>query len=247
MNGRRSSFLVGLILVLLLIVSIGVGALLGSDFSPAEMGRYFVQKIPVLGPKLYPHELPRNIDKAMDLRLPRLFLAAVVGAGLAVAGAVFQALFRNPLADPYFLGVSAGASFGNTLAVVLGAGAIGFLGRGLAAVSAFAVALAAVLMVYTLAKSKGRVPLANLVLAGIAVSSVLTAFVSALMLLSRQLLERIVLVTMGSFARASFEDLAWAAPAVLAGVGVCFLFASDLNLFLFGEEHAAGLGLNVER
>jgi iron complex transport system permease protein len=149
---------------------------------------------------------------------------------------------------PYSLGVSAGASFGSTLVLVLTGGAVGvWLGLSLSSLSAFGFALAAVLAVYFIARQRGRLPVAHLVLAGIAVSAVLTALVSALMLLSSERLDRIVLATMGSFARASWEKAALAWPALLLAMIVSFFFSRDLNLILLGEERAFGLGVAVEK
>ncbi len=190
------------------------------------------------------------VGDTLDLALPRILLAAVVGAGLAWSGAIFQALFRNPLADPYFLGVSAGASFGTTLVLVLTSGAtlaVPWLAAGLAPPAAFVFALAAVFTVYLIARQRGRLPLAQLILAGIAVSAVLTALVSGLMLMASARMERIIMATMGSFWRATWEKLAVALPLTLLAMTVSFFFARDLNLILFGEESAFALGVETEK
>jgi iron complex transport system permease protein len=239
------ALLISLLLIILLL-SIAVSAFVGSGLEATDVGNYFLQKLPFAGKLIVPNDLPVNLEKIMNYRLPRIFLAVIVGAGLAWSGAVFQSLFRNPLADPYFLGVSAGASFGSTLALVCGFALFGFIGLGVASLFAFVFALAAVFTVYLLARNRGRIPLTNLILAGIAVSAVLTALVSALMLLARERLDAIVLATMGSFSRATPEKVLLAYPAILISMLITFFFARDLNLMLFGEEHAFGLGVNVE-
>lgn len=191
----------------------------------------------------------------VDLRLPRVLTAMLVGGGLAMSGVVFQALLRNPLADPYIIGTAAGASFGAVLAIVapmllpslaIGA-ASGFLGLGLVQLLAFAGGLLTVLLVYAVARSGGRVPVVTLLLTGYAVSAVLAACVALLMFLSGRALAAVYGWLMGSLADASWAELAFAAPLLLASFVLLLVRWRRLNLLLLGDAQAETLGVDVER
>jgi iron complex transport system permease protein len=181
-----------------------------------------------------------------QIRLPRVLGAAIVGAGLASAGVVFQGLLRNPMADPYLLGTSGGAALAATIAFAIPF-TLGFITFGLVPIAAFVGALGAVLIVYRLARVGMYTPITTLLLAGFAVSSMLGALMSALMLLSRGTLERIVLWTLGGVSASGWGMLLTVTPLILFGAALAFLFSNDLNAFLLGEEQAAALGVNVER
>ena len=175
------------------------------------------------------------------LRLPRALLAAAVGAALATAGAIFQGLFRNPLADPFVVGVSGGAALGAVTAIILG------LTAGIP-VFAFVGGLGAVMLVYRLARVRGRVPIATLLLAGFAVGSLASATLSILLMTHTRNFGDIMLWLMGSFVQTdAWGRLAVMAPAALAALAVAVACSRDLNLFLLGEESARHLGVDVER
>ena len=176
-----------------------------------------------------------------NLRLPRAILAACVGAGLATAGAVFQGLFRNPLADPFVVGVSGGSALGAVIAIILGFTAgVPLL--------AFAGGLGAVILVYRLARVHGRVPIATLLLAGFAVGSLCSAGLSILLMTHTRNFGDIMLWLMGSFVHTdAWTRLAVMGPAAVVALGVAFSLSRDLNLFLLGEESARHLGVDVER
>jgi iron complex transport system permease protein len=180
------------------------------------------------------------------IRLPRVAGAALVGGALAVAGVVFQALLKNPMADPYIIGTSGGAALGATVAMTLPVTAT-WLGFGLVPVLAFMGAMGTVLFVYNLARTGPRVPVVSLLLAGFAVSSMLAAVMSFLMLISGSALRRVILWTMGGMAVNGWQQVAVVGPVMLVGAGAIYLLAGDLNAFLLGEEEAAYLGVDVER
>lgn len=181
-----------------------------------------------------------------QIRLPRVLGAGIVGAGLASAGVVFQGLLRNPMADPYLLGTSGGAALAATIAFAIPF-SLGFITFGLVPIAAFFGALIAVLIVYRLAHVGMYTPITTLLLAGFAVSSMLGALMSALMLLSRGTLERVVLWTLGGVSASGWGMLLTVTPLILLGSAVAFLLSNDLNAFLLGEEQAAALGVNVEQ
>ncbi len=182
----------------------------------------------------------------LDLRLPRVLTAAVVGAGLAVAGAAFQGLLRNPLADPYVLGTASGAALGASLAVIIPVRAL-FLQFGLLHALAFLGALGAVFVVYRLSRLGSRAPMTSLLLTGYAVSSLLAAGLAMAMYLSGAGLRQIFAYLLGGFEASSWGRFAVAAPLIIAASVVIFLRARSLNGMLLGEEAAAHLGVDVRR
>ncbi len=205
-----------------------------------------VKHIPGIGGLIGPGSYPDIALSGVLLnRLPRAVLSLLVGAGLACAGAAFQGLFKNPLADPYFVGVSAGAALGAAIAIVLGVSY--FLGISGTGMFAFFAALATVLVVYRLASGGGRASTLHLVLAGIAVSAFLTACFSLVMALNRQKMGQIISWTMGSFEYTTWEETGIFALSLAVGFTGMFIFARDLNVMLSGEETAHTLGVPVER
>lgn len=181
-----------------------------------------------------------------QIRLPRVLGAAVVGAGLAGAGVVFQGLLRNSMADPYLLGTSGGAALAATIAFMIPF-SIGIATFGFVPIAAFLGALLAVLLVYRIARVGMHTPITTLLLAGFAVSSMLSAVMSALMMLSRGTLERVVLWTLGGVSASGWNMLLAVTPLIALGSILAFWLANDLDAFLLGEEQAAALGVNVER
>jgi len=218
--------------------AVGVGAV---PISPSELLR-------VLGLAPGSGSTADPVKEAIifQLRLPRVVAATLVGASLAVAGAAFQALFRNPMADPYVIGVSSGASLGATLAMLLALD-FRFLGIGAVPVLAFAAALVTVVLVYHLAKTGHVVSTFTLLLAGIAVGSFLSALVSLVVYFSGERLHQVVFWLMGGFGGANWSYVQVAVPYFVLGAGVIVFHARELNLLLLGEETAGYLGVEVER
>ncbi|MGH2462051.1 MAG: FecCD family ABC transporter permease [Candidatus Limnocylindria bacterium] len=188
-----------------------------------------------------------------EVRLPRVLGGALVGAGLGCAGVVFQALLRNPMADPYVIGTAAGASLGAVLAITapvlvpalaLGAGSA-WLGIGLAQVFAFAGGLAAVGLVLVVARQGGRSTMVTLLLTGYAVSSLLAAAVALLLVSSGRALASVVGWLLGALGGAGYPELVVAAPLVLGGSALLLFRWRTLNLLLLGDEAAAGLGVDL--
>jgi iron complex transport system permease protein len=181
-----------------------------------------------------------------DLRVPRVLTTMVVGAGLAVAGATFQGLLRNPLADPYVLGTASGAALGAAIALLIPIRGL-ILGWGLLHGLAFAGALASVFTVYRLSRISGIAPLTGLLLTGYAVGSLLAAGLAMAMYLSGSALRQIFVYLLGGFDGASWDRLVGMLPIVVAGSALIILRARSLNGLLLGEETAAHLGIDVRR
>ncbi|MEU1177784.1 iron ABC transporter permease [Streptomyces sp. NPDC005820] len=189
-------------------------------------------------------------DPALDqivwaFRAPRVALAALVGAGLAVTGAVLQTLVANPLADPVVLGFSYGASFGAVLVITLGGAALGGLG---VSGAAFVGALAAGALVFVLGQRQGRLAPTRLVLAGVAVGYVLLSVTSFVQLLATPTELRTVMFWMlGSVAGARWSQLPTVTVVVLTSTVLLTLFGRRLNALLAGDESATALGVDVNR
>ncbi len=179
-----------------------------------------------------------------DLRLPRAIAAALVGMALAVSGGVMQGIFRNPLASPYLLGVAGGASAGAALVIVLGL--YGELGGAALPVGSFAGGALAVVAVYQLAARRGASTM-TLILAGVALSALFSAFTSFMVVLSGRQMSEIVFWIMGGLGRARWEHLVWLGPVVLLGSAAVWAFARDLNVLSLGDEGARHLGISPER
>jgi iron complex transport system permease protein len=178
------------------------------------------------------------------VRLPRILLGAIVGAGLAVSGAVFQGLLRNPLADPYILGTSSGAALGVTLGLLLGLGPVVFS----LPVFAFIFSLLALILVYNIAGGySGRIQLQVLLLAGVIVSAFLASLVMLLMSLAKRETFEVIFWLMGNLGETNYAFIEIAGGLVAIGSGLVYLFARDLNIISLGEDKAQYLGIETEK
>ncbi len=179
-----------------------------------------------------------------NLRLPRTVMAALAGAGLALCGVILQSLLRNPLADPYILGISSGASTGAVLIVVLGigAGAVGLT------TGAFVGSLVAFGFVLLLAFASGGTT-DRVVLAGVAATQLFSAMTSFVVYIAADAEQTrgVLFWLLGSLASVRWSDVVVCAVVVLAGLVVCLLHTSELDAFTFGQDAAASLGVNVAR
>ncbi|GHF97110.1 FecCD family ABC transporter permease [Streptomyces zaomyceticus] len=188
----------------------------------------------------------------LDVRLPRVLLGAVVGAGLAVVGAVLQALVRNRLADPFLLGISSGASAGAVLVLVLGGG-VGLVGGVTTTLAlpagAFVGALLSLVLVYGLARTGGTLTSTRLVLAGVAVSYILSALATLLLVVAGrpEQFQEAMYWSLGGLGSARWDTLALPAVVLAVGVGALLTLARPLDLLLVGEEEATVLGLDTAR
>ena len=180
------------------------------------------------------------------VRLPRVILGGLVGMSLAVTGGCFQGLFKNPMADPYVIGVSSGASLGAALAIVFSWKLYLFGANWAVIILAFAGALLTVYTVYNIARVGSRIPVSALLLAGVAVASFLTAMVSFLVLLGSDTMHGIMFWIMGSLAGSSWPLVVMMLPFAFFGTAVIITHARSLNAILLGEEQAQHLGIDVE-
>ncbi len=185
----------------------------------------------------------------LDIRLPRVLLAALVGAALAQSGVVMQGFFQNPMADPYIVGVSSGAGLGATLAIWLGFD-FWFYGMSGVALLAFIGALMVTALVYLVSQRAGRLPVMLVLLTGVAIGALASAITSFLMVSVRGDVfdtQRILFWLMGSLASRRWEHVHTVWPQIVVGAVFLQWLARDLNLIIQGEENALYLGVDVER
>ena len=182
----------------------------------------------------------------LAIRLPRVILAGLVGAALAIAGATYQGLFRNPLADPYLIGVAQGAALGAVIGFLLPYDWHG-MGSGIVPVFAFTGAIFSVAVVYSLARVGKTVPVTTLILAGVALGALWGSIVSYLIITSGEKIHGIVFWLMGSFSLSEWSEVIVVLPYVLVGVAVILLYSRSLNVMQLDEEQAQQLGVNVEK
>lgn len=185
---------------------------------------------------------PMEATIVWDMRLGRVLLAALIGAGLAGAGAALQGLFRNPLADPFVVGASSGAALGATLAISLGL-PWQVAGFGPVPLAAFVGAMLAVALVYSIAEIGGVTPVIALLLAGAALSTFLGAVVSLLVMLHDQNLYAVFTWLLGGLSGRSWPHLWGSMPYMVIGLGALWLLARPLDALAFGDETAQSLGL----
>jgi len=178
------------------------------------------------------------------IRLPRILMAGICGAALGVAGATYQGLFRNPLADPYLIGVAQGAALGASVGFLL---PWTFLGSFFIPLLAFLGALVAVSVVYLVARAGKTLPVTTLILAGVAIGALLMSITSYITLISDDQIHGIVTWLVGRFSMSNWEQVALAAPYIAVGIVVILIFARPLNVMQLDEEQAQQLGINVER
>ncbi|MCU4175660.1 FecCD family ABC transporter permease [Carboxylicivirga sp. N1Y90] len=178
-----------------------------------------------------------------QIRLPRVVMAILAGTALSASGSAFQSIFRNPMSDPYVLGISSGASVGATIAIVLGIQG-GLLGI---PIFAFLGACSALIVVYWLAFSLKQSEQNTLLLAGIAMSLMLGAIVSLLLVIHRDQMESIIFWTLGGFNAISWQQIWIVTPVVIFSLIMLFKYAKDLNLLAMGNETAHSLGINVKK
>jgi len=230
--------------ILLLGASFLLSVAIGAEWIPPLR----VARILLGGPWLSGDPGPEGTDATIvwSLRLPRAVLMALVGAALGGSGAAYQGLLRNPLADPYLIGVAPGAALGAAIAMVV-LGPASMLGYLAVPAAAFAGGIVMVLAVYRIARVGETVPVTTLVLAGIAVGAFSNGLTTFVMLLKKGQVERLMLFLWGGVGLFEWGPIAAIAPYILGGLAVLILFARLLDVLQFGDEQAVQLGLDVER
>ena len=237
---KKHQKMVFFLLLLLLAVTAFTAATVGSAAIP------FSDVLKILFPFLSPEGGVSNHAFQviiLKIRLPRILLAIITGMGLAVSGTVFQGIFRNPMANPYMLGISSGSAFAVAAGMALGFQAT-FLGMGAISISAFLGGFLTSLIVYFI--SGGGKSVFSLLLSGIAIGFFLSALMSLVMYLNRNQIENIVYWTMGSFNASTWTKVAVSAPVIILGSILLMVFSRDLNIMITGDDSAKSLGVEVK-
>ncbi|MGC9975783.1 MAG: iron chelate uptake ABC transporter family permease subunit [Syntrophales bacterium] len=230
------------LLLLALLVTVSVGAML---VGPSQMGAVSFLKGLLSG--MYGGDMHLfTVEKTIlfDIRLPRIIFASIVGASLSLAGVVFQGLLRNPLADPYILGISAGSAVGAIIALLTG---LSFIPLGIPGL-AFLGALLTIFLVYGIARTKKEIHSTTLLLAGVIVNAFFSAAIMFLIATtSTKNLHSIMFWLMGDMSLAEWNEIILTGLLLIFGSVVIYSYARHLNLIVTGEETAQQLGVNVEK
>lgn len=211
----------------------------------------FFQTLKILVSKIFNVDI--NLDEVKNssiniiwvVRLPRVILAFLVGGSLAICGVSYQGIFKNPMADPFILGVSSGAALGASIGIVSKL-KFSFLGLSPISILAFIGAIMTIVIVYNISKIGNKVPVTTLLLSGIAIGQLLTAVISLFMIFTDDM-QRIIYWTMGSFNARSWEHVLVVLPYAFIGFFILYLSSRELDIMLLGEETASQLGVDTEK
>ncbi len=242
---NKKSLFLGSVLLAVLIVLICISANMGeAQITVSQTERVIFGKL-TRHSELY-DDLSRGFVAIIwDIRLPRILTGVIVGMGLSVAGAVFQSLLMNPLADPYTLGISTGAAFGASISIYFTA----ILGLKFLPVlpAAFLFSLAALAMVILIANRSSGLNAGNLIIAGIIVGSILSAGITFIKNAAGEEVAMIVFWLLGSLAARSWSHLLTLAPIVIICCLICFYYSNEINILCLGDENAQKLGVDVQK
>jgi iron complex transport system permease protein len=227
------------ILFFAIVIATAVGPV---NIPSTTVAKILLSKLPLMD-SLFSHSWS-NVEESiiLQIRLPRVLLGVLVGSALAVAGAAMQGLFKNPMADPYVIGISSGAAFGATIAVVLGVSGIFSV-----PLLAFIGAIFSAFLVYSIARTDGQMQIETLLLSGIAVAIFFSALTSFLMYVAGENLHQIVFWIMGGLWARSWDHVRVSFAPIIIGIMGIYVFARDLNVMQLGEESASHLGIETEQ
>ena len=239
LRGGSLPFFLALLIFTVIVLSTGMGYI---EISPFEVIKIVASKI------MGNDELPEGINNIFpyvvwEVRLPRILTSAIVGAGLAMAGVIFQGILLNPLADPYTLGISAGAAFGASIALLLD---LSFLGSSSVPLFAFIGAIITLVTVMSLSSFDGQTSSTNLILSGIIVAAILSAGISFMKYVADEQVAIIIFWLMGSFGSKGWLDVYLTLLCVSIGLFISLFFARDLNIIALGDRAASSLGVQAD-
>lgn len=231
-------------LVVLIVMASSVGA---ADIGVLDSLRILLSRIPGLGQIVDVSGIsPTDFTIVLLVRLPRVLLSGLAGCGLAMSGAVLQGVLRNPLADPQVLGISSGAAFGAAIAIAFGL-SFSVLGIGGIAAFAFVGALLTILIVWRISFHGGKGSVVGILLAGIAVSSLLTSAITLIMVMQRDRLEKVYLWMLGSFSAASYLKVGFLLVFVVGVLLLILPSSFSLDILATGDDSAESLGIDAQR
>ncbi|MCL5292629.1 MAG: iron chelate uptake ABC transporter family permease subunit [Actinobacteria bacterium] len=228
--------------ILLLAVALLAGLTIASAFGAVNIPIRSVIRFLTEAP---PAEASTDAFIFWQVRLPRVVLGALVGASLALAGVILQGLFKNPMAEPYVVGVSFGGALGASIVILFG-GAAGYFRFFGVPGAAIAGAFATTFLVYRIARVGSRVPISTLILSGVAISSFMSAVISLMMALKSTDLNNLIFWLMGGLSARNWNHVLMVLPFMAAGFPLAMAYARDLNAVSLGDEKAYQLGIDVE-
>ncbi|QUH21391.1 FecCD family ABC transporter permease [Alkaliphilus sp. B6464] len=236
------------LLLMTLMITISISLVIGvANVTIIDSIKIILKTIPIVGDYIDVSNIQKShIAIIQNIRLPRVLLSFLVGYGLSIVGVAFQGMLKNPMADPFIVGTSSGAALGASIAILLKLNKM-FFGIGIVSIFAFAGALLATLIVYNMARIKGKVPVTTLLLAGIATGQFFTAIMSFIMTISTRDVSTIIFWTMGSFSGRGWSHVQIAIIPVLLGSIIIYIFSKDLNIMLLGEDSAQNMGVETEK
>lgn len=224
-------------LLLLVVIAISFGA---ANITAIDTLKIILSQIPIINNFIDVSQVPQtSFTIVTKVRLPRVLLGGLIGMNLSVVGATYQGIFKNPMADPYILGISSGAALGSAFSIVLG------LNNN--AVLAFIGALLTTYLVYSVARVGNKAPTVNLLLAGVAVSFFLSSIISLLMVLFTKQIDKIVFWSLGSLASANWNRVLLVFVLSIPMIILIIANSRELNIISTGEESAKNLGVNTEK
>lgn len=233
--------------ILFLLISIIISLSIGTAKLPlSHVWGILIQQIPIVGDYIQSYWPESSEQIILKVRFPRVVLAILVGACLSLAGAGFQGVLRNPLADPYILGVSSGAAVGAAFIILFGLQTT-LLGIWTIPIVAFFTALISLMVVLRLASVQGKYKLETIILSGVVVSAFLGSFVSLMVSMSDKVVNEIVFWLMGSLSLQGWSFIYVLLPYLIVGFTVLIAYSQHLNIFALGERQAAHLGIKVKR
>lgn len=246
MGRNRKKHILILVLLVVLFLTMAVACTIGSEpIALTDSLRLMMNKIPLIGTLIDVSDIDYKVSNIINVvRIPRVLGATLIGMALAGSGVVFQGVLRNPLAEPYVLGISSGAALGATATIVSG---ISFTVLGLTSISigAFIGALATMFLVYNIARVGLKTSITTLLLSGIAVSFLLQSLVSLMISLNRDQVEKIIFWTMGSLSSIKMSHIQVVYIPIIISLLIFLFFSRDLNVMLMGEESATSMGIDV--
>ncbi|MEG1556528.1 MAG: iron ABC transporter permease [Bacteroidales bacterium] len=238
--GKKAQILLPIIFVFAILLSVIIAASIGVVSIPVEVLFDMVKS--ALGFPSQP--IPDYYEITLwQLRLPRIVMSLLTGASLAICGSVFQTIFRNPICDPYILGISSGASLGAAVAFILGWDAM-LLGI---TIPALATALITLFLILGIARFNRNKNIETILLTGIATNFLISAVITLLLVVNQQEMNKIIFWTMGSFATVSWHEIKLLLPIFLICLSPLYYYAKDLNIMQLGIESAKSLGVDTRK
>lgn len=247
MNIFKGRFKLGIISFILIALILAVASMGNVTIPLNEFFRIIGSKLPFISNFCDLSTIkPSHITIILNLRLPRILLSLFAGFGLAYSGVVYQGVFKNPMAEPYLLGVSSGAALGATIGSVFPI-SIRFLGFSYVSVLAFVGALGVLYLIFTFTSSKSDGSMNLLLLTGIAINAFISSIISLIMMFNHDKIADVYFWTMGSFQAASYEKIMVVAIVVIGTTLVTIPYHRHIDIMLLGDEQAISLGVDVAK